>query len=245
MPGVAEHDDDSFGLLTSSYMTDIVTIGDCTLYHGDCLEIMPTLAKVDAIVTDPPYAIPTMIAQGREVTRNVGDLSIIETAFRVHAEAWRRTLKDNGRAFVFCDATSYPSLFRATYGGFQSALLVWDKGRIGMGREFRKSHELILHCWLPETEIFGDGVGRADILKHSPVASDDRAHPAEKPTNLIADLLRVSGGLILDPFMGSGSVGVACADLQRKFIGIEIERKYFDLACERIDAAYAQGRLFA
>lgn len=223
----------------------IETIGNATLYHGDCLEILPTLKKADAIVTDPPYALPTMIAQGREVTRNVGDLSIIETAFRVHASAWKKALKPDGRAFVFCDGTSYPSLFRATYGEFQSALLVWDKGRIGMGREFRKSHELILHCWMPDTPAFGDGVGRADILKHSPVSSEARVHPAEKPTNLIADLLRVSGQTIIDPFMGSGTVGVACVDLSRNFIGIEIEERYFDLACERIRAANSQGRLFA
>jgi site-specific DNA-methyltransferase (adenine-specific) len=222
-----------------------ITINDATLYFGDCLEILPTLAPVDAIITDPPYALPTMIAQGRDVTRNVGDLSIIETAFRVHAAAWKRALTREGRAFVFCDGTSYPSMFRATYGEFQSALLVWDKGRIGMGREFRKSHELILHCWMPDTPAFGDGVGRADILKHAPVSSDSRDHPAEKPTNLIADLLRVSGKTILDPFMGSGSTGVAAVDLGRKFIGIEIERKYFDKACERINAAYSQGRLFA
>jgi DNA modification methylase len=223
----------------------IETIGDATLYLGDCLEIMPTLPKADAIITDPPYALPTMIAQGREVTRNVGDLSIIETAFRVHAKAWKSALKPEGRAFVFCDGTSHPSLFRATYGDFQSALLVWDKGRIGMGREFRKSHELILHCWSPSTPAFADGVGRADILKHAPVSSKERLHPAEKPVPLIADLLRVSGPLVIDPFMGGGTVGVACAGLGHRFIGIEIEPKYFDIACTRIAAAHKQQRLLA
>jgi site-specific DNA-methyltransferase (adenine-specific) len=231
--------------MADSPAAEQVTIGKATLYCGDCLEILPKLPKVDAVVTDPPYALPTMIAQGREMTRNVGDLSIIETAFRVHAEAWRRALKPTGRAFVFCDGTSYPSLFRAAYREFQLALLVWDKGRIGMGREFRKSHELILHGWLPDTPAFGDGVGRADILKHAPVPAEGRDHPAEKPTALLSDLLRVSGDLILDPFMGSGSTGVACVDLDRRFIGVEIERRYFDLACTRIEAAYAQGRLFA
>jgi site-specific DNA-methyltransferase (adenine-specific) len=222
-----------------------VEIGDATLYHGDCLEILPTLPKVDAVITDPPYALPTMIAQGREVTRNVGDLSIIETAFRVHAAAWRAAIQDGGRCFAFCDGTSYPSLFRAMYGQFLTALLVWDKGRIGMGREFRKSHELIVHGWLSETPQFSDGVGRSDILQCSPVASESRSHPAEKPVDLLGDLLRVCGRNIVDPFMGSGTTGVACANLGRKFIGIEIERKYFDIACERIDNAYRQRKLFA
>ena len=205
-----------------------------TIYHGDNLEIMPLLSKVGAIVTDPPYALPTMIAQGRELTRNVGDLSIIETAFRVHARAWKQALTDHGRAFVFCDGTSYPSLFRSTYGEFLSALLVWNKGRIGMGREFRKSHELILHCWLSGTPAFSDGVGRPDILEHDPVPSDARIHPAEKPVSLISELLTVCNGTILDPFMGSGTTLRAAKDLGRKAIGIEIEEKYCEIAAKRL-----------
>jgi len=222
-----------------------VIIGDATLYLGDCLEILPTLPKVDAVITDPPYALPTMISQGRDITRNAGDLSIVETAFRVHAHAWRSILKPVGRAFVFCDGTSYPSMFRACYAEFSLALLVWDKGQIGMGREFRKSHELILHAWLGETPIFADGVGRADVIKAPPVPSEIRTHPAEKPAALIAELLRVCGAVTVDPFMGSGTTGVACANLGRKFIGIEIETRYFDIACERIDNAYRQQRMFA
>lgn len=204
------------------------------IYHGDCLEILPTLSLVDAIITDPPYALPTMIAQGREVTRNVGDLSMIETAFRVHARAWRKALKPSGRCFIFCDGTSYPSLFRAAYGEFQTALLVWDKGRIGMGREFRKSHELILHCWLSDTEQFGDGIGRPDILKFSPVPSDKREHPAEKPVDLVKELLRVCAGTVVDPCMGSGTTLRAAKDLGRKCIGIEIEEKYCEIAVKRL-----------
>jgi DNA modification methylase len=76
--------------------------------------------------------------------------------------------------------------------------------------------------------------------------SKGRQHPHQKPVTLIESLLaKLPDKTILDPFMGSGTTGVACANLGRKFIGIEIERKYFDIACERIAAAYAQGRLFA
>lgn len=72
-------------------------------------------------------------------------------------------------------------------------------------------------------------------------------HPTQKPVGIIEPIVRYSipeGGVVIDPFMGSGTTGVACANLGRKFIGIEIEEKYFDIACERIDAAYRQGRLF-
>jgi hypothetical protein len=108
------------------------------------------------------------------------------------------------------------------YSELQMALLVWDKGQIGMGREFRKSHELIIHGWRPETPIFGDGVGRPDVLKCSPVSSGGRVHPAQKPTPLLTELLRPCGGLILDPFMGSGSTGVAALAAGKRFVGIEI-----------------------
>jgi DNA modification methylase len=75
-----------------------------------------------------------------------------------------------------------------------------------------------------------------------------REHPTQKPIGVMSwciSHLPSSTNTILDPFMGSGTTGVACANLGRKFIGIEIEKKYFDIACERIDAAYSQGRLFA
>jgi len=70
-------------------------------------------------------------------------------------------------------------------------------------------------------------------------------HPSQKPIEVMEWCVSYAEGTILDPFMGSGTTGVACANLGRKFIGIEIEPKYFDIACERIEAAYAQGRLFA
>ena len=225
---------------------DVVYIGDATLYHGDCLEILPALGKVDAVVTDPPYAIPTQVASGRTITRNVGDLSLIESAFRQHMILWKAAVGESGRIFVFCDGASYSVIYRAAYSCFNLASLVWDKGRIGMGREFRKQHEFVIHGWGAATNVIpSNGIGHSDILKHNPVPVNVRQHPAEKPVQIILDLLRVCGQTILDPFMGSGTTGVACANLGRKFIGIEIERKYFDIACERIDAAYAQGRLFA
>ena len=225
---------------------DVVHIGDAILYHGDCLEILPTLEKVDAVVTDPPYAIPTQVASGRAITRNVGDLSLIESAFRQHIILWKAAVGESGRIFVFCDGASYSVIYRAAYGCFNLASLVWNKGHIGMGREFRKQHEFVIHGWGAATKVISsDGIGHSDILEHKPVPVNDRQHPAEKPVQIIFDLLRVCGQTVLDPFMGSGTCGVACANLGRKFIGIEIEERYFKIACERIDAAYAQGRLFA
>ena len=218
-------------------------IGDATLYLGDCRDILPTLGRVDAVVTDPPYAIPTVVSQGRTVTRNLGDMSIVEAAMGMYLGLAADKLSAGGRMFVFCDGTSYPVVFRVAYSRFQTALLVWDKGQIGMGREFRKSHELIMHAWTGETPVFSDGVGRADVIKCPPIPSQDRQHPAEKPVALLTDVMRVCGQTILDPFMGSGTTGVAALSLGRKFIGIEIEPAYFDIACRRIEAEVNAPRL--
>ena len=218
-------------------------IGNATLYLGDCLEILPTLPKVDAIITDPPYAVPTVVAKGRNSTRNLGDMTIIETAMRVYLGAAFERLNDSGRAFVFCDGTSYPVVFRVLYSEFSTAMLVWDKGQIGMGREFRKSHELILHGWRADTPIFSDGVGRADVLRFQPVASELRVHPAQKPEPLICELARVCGPVVLDQFMGSGSTGVSVLRMGKQFLGIEICEKYFDIACERIENVQRQTKL--
>lgn len=129
-----------------------------TLYHGDCRDILPMLPRASAVVTDPPYAIPTIVAQGRTVTRNVGDLSIVEAGLDAIFRSIVNRIEPTGRMMVFCDQTSYPVLFRVFYGR-QMGLLVWDKCRIGMGREFRKSFELILHLWFPDTPVFSDVSG--------------------------------------------------------------------------------------
>jgi DNA modification methylase len=113
-----------------------------------------------------------------------------------------------------------------------------------MGREFRKSHELILHLWRPDTPIYADGIGRADVIKFSPVSSEAKTHPAEKPVELLRELLRPCARTILDPFMGSGTTGVAAVKMGRRFIGIEIEPKYFDIACRRIQAALDAPDMF-
>jgi DNA modification methylase len=77
------------------------------------------------------------------------------------------------------------------------------------------------------------------------ISNGPKLHPWQKPEALLMWCVeKTKGETVLDPFMGSGTTGVACANLGRKFIGIEIEKKYFDIACERIEAAYSQGRLF-
>jgi site-specific DNA-methyltransferase (adenine-specific) len=210
--------------------------GRLVIYHGDCRDVLPSLGRrVDAIVTDPPYAVPTVVAQGRTVTRNIGDMSIVEAGLGLLLKAATDRLSPAGRVFVFCDGTSYSSVFRALYGDFSTALLIWDKGQFGMGREFRKSHELILHGWRETTPVYSDGVGRPDVLRCPPVLPEKRIHPAEKPIALLSQLMPVCGSLILDPFMGSGSTLRAALNSNRAAIGIEISEAYCEAAAKRLE----------
>ena len=208
-------------------MSDIVTIGDATLYHGDCLEIFPILDKVDAVVTDPPYGIGE--SGGKARTRGKKEPNHVRLEWDNKAP----------RKIVFdwiLKNSDYQAIFGANYFSDKGlpprmGWIYWDKR---MGGDFSDG-ELIF-------------TSRKKALKSVciPQNSVDRQHPTQKPVaimeyviNLFPEAMRV-----LDPFMGSGTTGVACANLGRKFIGIEIEEKYFDIACERITAAYAQGRLF-
>ena len=191
---------------------DKVIIGDATLYHGDCMDILPTLGKVDAVVTDPPYP----------------DLHVPQFGYCEDA----LSLLPDVHSFIFWTAKKE---FPLPY----SSIHIWDK-KTGVQSQYERIFER-------------NGGGHWRVFNYYFVNSTVAAkmtrdifynHASQKPINLIINIVQlVTGATLLDPFMGSGTTGVACANLGRKFIGIEIERKYFDIACERIEAAYAQGRL--
>lgn len=218
-------------------MNNPVIIGDATLYLGDCLEILPALDRVDAVVTDPPYGIAYSSGRGGEVW---GDGSIAGDSDTSVRDAALNRLSWSS---ILCFGS-----WKTEAPAGTKMQLVWDtKGALGMGDlriPWKPSYQEIYV--LGVTDNF-TGKRTADVLRYAPVqsmAKNGRVHPMEKPINLMIDLVGKTVGTILDPFMGSGTTGVACANLGRKFIGIEIEPKYFDIACERIEAAYAQGRLF-
>jgi site-specific DNA-methyltransferase (adenine-specific) len=132
-------------------------------------------------------------------------------------------------------------------------MIVWDKGPMGMGWHYRRSYETVLVAekrggsrWFDESGRIENIIrpGQYGIRKIIPSAD---SHPTPKPPQLashFAGLHTMHGDVVLDPFMGHGSTGVGVLSMGRKFIGIEIERKYFDIACERIDNAQRQQRLF-
>ena len=207
------------------------TIGNATLYLGDCLEILPTLPKVDAVVTDPPYGL------GDKWKGGGGSKNTSWKFDPNEAKGW-----DGNVAEGVTELTAIaPECI--VWGGNYYPLspsrcwLVWDKKQ--------NDQWTTGQCELAWTNL--DRPIRAFRFAQCEQASEGhKSHPTQKPLALMQWCLKwVSGQTILDPFMGSGTTGVACANLGRKFIGIEIEERYFDIACERIAAAYAQGRLFA
>lgn len=213
-----------------------VIIGDATLYCGDCMDILPTLGKVDAVVTDPPYGIGE--SEGKNKSR--GRLAVSKD---YGFDSWDSQPISHELMAMVRSSGKHQIIFGGNYYPCEptSCWLVWDKenGKSDFAdcelawTNLPKAVRLIRYMW--------NGMIRANNEKRGD-------HPTQKPIGVMQwciSQLPDDANTILDPFMGSGTTGVACANLGRKFIGIELEPKYFDIACERIEAAYAQGRLFA
>ncbi len=200
-------------------------IGDAVLYLGDCLEVMPELGKVDACITDPPYGGNGLLHKGGKTEWHLTVHENLTWDFHRPVEAIQELAK------------KYQSI---VWGGHYFELpttrgwLVWDK----IVRNFTTGH-----CEFAWTSI--DQPIRAFSYAHGQLQAEGKNHPTQKPLPLMEWCLGfVDGHTILDPFMGSGTTGVACAKLGRRFIGIEIEERYFDIACKRIEQAYRQPDLF-
>lgn len=215
-------------------------IGDCSLYLGDCRNILPGLPKVDALITDPPYEI---CASGGGIGAKRKYLSDIDGHIDAGFDIDMLTGFDNW--LVFCGKPQLMELMqKATAQGLRWQLRTWNK---------TNPTPLTNGNYLPDTEYMVHAF-KTHIWKGKKrwivgnVEKSGFDHPTVKPQYVMTDALQcatANGGKVLDCFMGSGSTGVACATMAREFIGIEREPKYFDIACKRIEQAYAQQRLFA
>ena len=230
-------------------------IGNCHLYLGDCREILPSLTKVDAVITDPPYserchsghdsgASASKDGSERKALNyahlSVEDVSELSTLFADVSNGWivwmtdsdlalevRRALERAGR-YAFAPLPFYqPGRSVRMSGDGPNSWTDW----IVVARTKQ------LNKWgtLPGGYVAGPGW-------------NDKERMGGKPTILMEQILShytKFGQTVLDSHMGAGTTGVACANQGRKFIGCEIDPDGFDIACKRIEAAYAQGRLFA
>lgn len=202
-----------------------VVIGNATLWLGDCREVLPSIPRVDLILTDPPYGL------GK----------------RMQGGTWGA--KEHNDGFLKWDLEAP----HETVG----ALIAMDVPSVIWGGNYFSVPPS--RCWLLWNKInavptmadmemawtnYDKPAKRLDL----PVGRVEFGHPTQKPLALIEwclDLAPKNTTVVLDPFMGSGTTGVACANMGKTFYGIEREPKYFDIACKRIEAAHAQGRLFA
>jgi len=224
----------------------IETIGNSTLYLGDCLDILPTLDKVDAVVTDPPYGVMLgevdnfqarqknqqpyeSFSDSKEYLQRVSVKAIeicIDRFGRVVATVGNRNMFQYPQPDDMGVWWNPAGTSRGKWGPscVASPIFYW-------GKDPR-------FCRYPSSPTKGTTRGRAEEIDH----------PCPKPIGFAEWLVNrasLDDELVLDPFMGSGTTGVACMNLGRKFIGIELEPKYFEIACERIEQAQKQQRLFA
>jgi len=241
-------------------------IGDATLYCGDCLEILPTLDKMDAVVTSPPYNTlnPKSKPSGLHAERISGHNIWMDKQggyFDQMAEddyqEWQRKCLDLFLKVAPIVWINHKTRYRNGEGihplRFYNAPLfaevIWDRGgsmALNCGR-FAPSHEYWFGFGKPVR--WDDSVNKLMSVWHIPPREGkdkDNNHPCPYPERLVIPIIKgcVHDGACIDPFMGSGTTGVACMNLKRKFIGIEIEPKYFDIACERIENAQRQKTLF-
>jgi site-specific DNA-methyltransferase (adenine-specific)/modification methylase len=201
-------------------MAEIVTIGDATLYLGDCMDILPTLNKVDAVITDPPYGIGIAKNPVRQAHEKLD---------------WDNAPPDKSLIDMCVNAGNIAIIWGGNYFDLPptQCFYIWDKQQ-----PLNFSLAMCEMAWTNKK-------APAKIYRQS-VLSYEKNHPTQKPVELMVfciEQLKMPE-TILDPFMGSGTTGVAAVQMGRKFIGIEKERRYFDIACERIENAQRQQTLF-
>jgi DNA modification methylase len=200
---------------------------------GDCREVLPTLGKVDAVVTDPPYGIGVCGNEG-------GVTSLKSGAKNYGKQEWDST----------------------PIGGTELDLIrECSKEQIIWGGNYFASHVANSQGWLVWDKLNGEGFSLADVelaytsldvasrifrLSRTATFAEGKNHPTQKPIELMKWCLGFlpKAKTICDPFMGSGTTGVACAKIGKQFVGIEREPKYFDIACRRITDALSRPDLF-
>ena len=209
-----------------------VTIGNATLYLGDAREIVGTLGGGYAtVVSDPPYGMAFQSNHRTEQHRAIAN-DQDETLLK-----WACELRPAHSSYLFCRWDNLPTVPKP------KSCITWVKNNWSMGdleHEHARQTEIALFYPGPEHDF---PKGRPSDMIKAPRTGNDH-HPTEKPVQLMMAMIEWTRGTVLDPFMGSGSTGVAAARLGRPFIGVEIDPEYFEIACRRIEDANRQSDLF-
>ena len=208
-------------------------IGDCTLYLGDCLEVMPTLGKVDSVVTDPPYGMCFKSNYRKKTTTH----KEIQNDDNTNLLQWICKLEVSHSKYIFCRWNNLKDVETP------KSVITWLKDNHSMGdlkHEHGRQTEFCLF-YAGERHFFPNKRPN-DVVKCA--RTGNNLHPTQKPVALIQEIVKWTNGIVLDPFMGSGTTLVACAKMGRKGIGIELDEDYFNIACKRVEEAYKQPDMF-
>ena len=218
--------------------------GPVRLVLADCLEWLPTLeaGSVDCVVTDPPYEIT---AAGGGIVRSRRDLQLTEGFTDCGFDY--RILAQFDCWMCFGTLRQVPKLIQAAEQR-RWMLITWNKSNPCplVNGNYLPDTEYVIHAW-KSGKLFGEFSDRTRFIVHPLGDKEQGEHPNEKPAKVMIKLVRLAapaGGLILDPFTGSGTTAIACIRTGRRFVGAEIEKKYFDIACARIDRELNQLKLF-
>jgi site-specific DNA-methyltransferase (adenine-specific) len=238
----------------SSEAVRVEHIGNATLYRGDCTSILPTLPSVDAVLTDPPYELSSAGPGASHVGMSLNKFdsanykAIVDGFDHETIFALIEGVCKPFNMFCFC-SNKQISRFMAYHEarGRSTSLLVWHKTNAApfANGVWRGDIEYCVHSKDSGAVFIGNAEEKKKVSEFPAVV--DSAHPTVKPLQLIQKYVGICstrGQTILDPFMGSGTTGVACAKLGRKFIGIEIDPVHFETACRRIETAHRQPDLF-
>ena len=214
------------------------------LYQGDCLEVMGGIKdkSVDLIVTDPPYLMDYQSNRRKKEDRfdkiknDKGNYMLIQD----YLEECHRIMKDNTAIYCFCSWHNIDFFKNEFEKHFKlKNILVWNKNNHGTGDlkgSYAPKHEFILFGHKGRTLLREKRI--ADVIDCPKISSNKLTHPTEKPQDLLEIFIKQSsdeGSIIFDGFMGTGSCGIAAKKLNRNFIGIELDEKYFNIAKQRIE----------
>ena len=238
-------------------MSEVVTIGNATLIYGNALDVLPTLIqRADCVVTDPPYKLTsggdgetneTMCGKfGRDQYDNGGSIVACDLDWPDFMPLFFDCLRPQAHAYVMANNRHVEGMLAAARAaGFHfHNLLVWKKPNGTPNRWYMKNCEFVGFFKKGAAKAINDCSSMACM---SAPADQFGAHPTQKPVALMEYYIRNStepGDTVIDPFMGAGSVCVAALRTERKFIGIEIERRWFNDACRRAELALNQSTLF-
>ena len=211
------------------------------LRKGDCLELLKSLQdnSVDLVVTDPPFGVNFQSHRRKEKYEHIQNDDNLEFLPELMAEL-NRVLKPDTHIYMFC-AFKTIDVFKQEFEKYFELknIIIWNKGNFGTGNYYRFKYEMVLFGQKGNKPMKNHSFD--DVLDCN--GTGNEFHPTQKPIDLMIELVTVHtrvNDVVLDPFAGSGSTGVACKLLNRDFIGMEIDEKYFNIAKQRIKNGFVQ-----